>query len=125
MNWIRPLFWVAAAYDGILGVAFIVAGPALFAAFAMTPPNHWGYIHFPAGLLIVFAFMFAAVARRPQLNRNLIPYGIGLKGVYCTAVFFHWFSAGIPWVWKPFAFIDLAFGVLFWVAWTQLRPHPE
>ena len=52
----------------------------------MTPPNHLGYMQFPAALLIIFASMFVAVAWRPGRNANLILYGIRLKAAYCATV---------------------------------------
>jgi hypothetical protein len=112
------LFYVAAVYDAVLGVAFLTAAPALFEWVGVTPPNHFGYVHFPAALLIVFALMFVAIARQPAVNRSLIPYGILLKVSYCAVVFYHWLTAGIPYIWKPFAIADLAFLVLF--AWAYL-----
>jgi hypothetical protein len=115
---IRVLYVLAALYDGLLGLAFLFGGEALFEAYDVTPPNHFGYVQFPAALLIVFALMFAAVAARPFANRNLIPYGILLKVSYCSVAFYHWFSAGIPNMWKPFAVIDLVFLVLF--VWSYI-----
>lgn len=114
------LFWIAAAYDGILGAVFLVAPGALFAALNVTPPNHFGYVRFPAALLIVFALMFIAVAMKPAGNRNLIPYGILLKVSYCSVAFGYWFTQDIPFMWKPFAVIDLAFLVLFYLAYRTL-----
>lgn len=83
------LFVIAALYDGFLGLAFLFAGPQLFDLFNVTPPNHFGYVQFPAAILIIFALMFLAVALKPVQNRNLIPYGILLKVSYCGVVFFH------------------------------------
>jgi predicted membrane channel-forming protein YqfA (hemolysin III family) len=117
---IRLLFNIAALYDGILGLAFLFAGAQLFTHFQVTPPNHFGYIHFPAMLLIVFGLMFFAVARKPTENRNLIPYGILLKISYCATVFYHWFSTDIPNIWKPFAILDFAFIALFIWAYRAL-----
>ena len=110
---IRPLFAVAAIYDGVLGLAFLFAAKAIFDRFAVTPPNHWGYIHFPAALLLVFALLFAAVAVNPHRNRNLIPYGVLLKTSYCGVALWHWMAAGIPGMWKPFVVMDGVFLVLF------------
>jgi hypothetical protein len=118
---IRVLFVVAALYDGILGIAFLVAAPALFEWVGVTPPNHFGYVHFPAALLIVFALMFWAIARNPLVNRGLIRYGILLKVSYCGVAFYHWFTAGIPYIWKPFAIADLAFLVVFIWAYSALK----
>jgi len=118
---IRVLFIVAAVYDGLLGAAFLFASPALFEWFGVTPPNHYGYVQFPAALLIVFAVMYAAIAMDPVRNRNLIPYGMLLKVSYCGVVLFHWVTAGIPGLWKPFCIIDLVFLIFFVWAWLVLR----
>jgi len=117
---VSVLFYLAALYDGVLGVAFLVAAPALFDWVGVTPPNHFGYIHFPAALLIVFALLFLSIARHPEINRHLIPYGILLKISYCAVVFYHWFTAGIPFIWKPFAIADLVFLVVFIWAYAEL-----
>ncbi|MCD6393608.1 MAG: hypothetical protein J7M40_08875 [Planctomycetes bacterium] len=114
------LFLVAAIYDGILGGAFLIAPQALFKWLNVTEPNHYGYVHFPAALLIVFAVMFLSIALKPISNRRLIPYGIGLKLSYCGVVFWHWFGGGIPNIWKPFALCDVAFMVLFFLAHVYL-----
>ena len=116
------LFAIAAAYDGLLGLIGLFGTARLFQVFGVTPPNHAGYAQFPSALLIVFALMFVAVARNPAANRNLIPYGMLLKVSYCGVVFYHWASAGLPVMWKPFAIFDLVFLVLFAWAYTQLRP---
>jgi len=115
------LFIIAALYDGLLGIAFLFSADALFQGFQITPPNHFGYVHFPAALLIVFTLMFLAIARNPQGNRNLIPYGILLKVSYCSVVCYHWFTVGIPDPWKPFVFYDLVFLGLFTWAYISLR----
>jgi hypothetical protein len=118
---ISILFIIAALYDGILGVLFLFAGRSVFERLQVAPPNHPGYVQFPAALLIVFALMFCAIARNPLLNKNLIPYGMLLKVSYCGVVFFHWFATGIPNMWKPFALLDLAFLGLFIWAYVSLR----
>lgn len=114
---VAPLFYVAAAYDGILGLVFLFAAGPIYARFGVTPANHPGYVQFPAALLIVFALMFLAVARDPARNRNLIPYGMLLKAAYCGVVFAYWFGSGIPDMWKPFALGDAVFFLLFLWAW--------
>ena len=66
MNGTRPysiLFYVSALYDGVLGVGFLLAAPDLFARLGIPPLEHYGYIHFAAALLIVFALMFWTIAR--------------------------------------------------------------
>jgi len=117
---IRSLFVVAALYDGILGLAFLLRPEAVFTRFGVTPPNHFGYVQFPAALLIVFALLFLAIAQDAEANRNLIPFGILLKISYCGVVFAYWFTTGIPAMWKPFAIADLVFIVLFGWAYVSL-----
>ena len=123
---VRLLFVIAALYDGILGLLFLIAPLWMFQHFEITPPNHVGYVQFPAALLIIFALMFVNIARDPMRNRTLILYGILLKVAYCGVAFAHWATTDIPWVWKPFAIIDLVMLVLFAVAWKQLaaRANP-
>jgi hypothetical protein len=55
--------------------------------------------------------------------RILIPYGMGLKFSYCAVVFFHRFTGGIPSMWLPFAWFDLACLILFAVAWRKVNAH--
>jgi hypothetical protein len=117
------LFAVAALYDGLLGAAFLIYPRQLFEYFQVTPPNHYGYVQFPAAILIIFALMFLAVAVRPIANRNLIPYGILLKVSYCAVVFAYWFTAGLPNIWKPFAICDALFAIAFAAAALALS-HP-
>ena len=122
---VSPLFVIAALYDGLLGLLFLFAGASAFQWFDVTPPNHWGYVQFPAALLIVFAILFAMVAKDPVANRNLIPYGMLLKVSYCGVVFFHWFTGGIPDMWKPFAICDLVFlGLFIWAYQSLAKRSP-
>lgn len=113
---IRALFFVAGLYDGLLGLAFLLAAPAIFNRYGVALPNHPGYVQFPALLLMVFAWMFFAVAVSPFANRNLIFYGILLKLCYSGTVMYYWLTGGIPGMWKPFAVADLVFAALF--AWA-------
>jgi hypothetical protein len=113
----RGLFIVAGLYDGVLGLAFLLAGSAIFDHFGVERPNHAGYVQFPALVLLIFAWMFFAVAVNPRANRNLILYGILLKFSYSGTVFYYWLTTGVPGMWKPFAVIDLVFAALF--AWAM------
>ena len=124
-KWISPLFVVAALYDGVLGLVFLAAPNYLFDLCDVTRPNHPGYVQFPAALLIVFALMFAAVAKDPVGNRQLMIYGILLKLAYCALTSWYWVTTPsqsipkpLPDMWKPFLAIDLVMGLLF--AWAYL-----
>lgn len=124
--WIRGVFLLSGLYDGVLGIAFLGWGPRLFEAFRVPPPNHFGYVHFPALLLLVFGCMFLRIAGDPLRFRELMPYGIGLKAAYSGVVFYHSLTGGIPAIWVPFAWADLVFLVLFVLAWrTTPEPKPQ
>jgi len=117
---IKPFFLIAALYDGVLGVAFIVAPMQIFSMYGVEPVNHMGYVQFPALILILFAIMFYRVAMDPVRNRELILYGCGLKVSYCSLVFWYLLTTGIPSMWIPWAWADLVFLTLFIVSWRSL-----
>lgn len=119
------LFYIAALYDGVLGLAFLFAASTVFEWYAVTPPNHFGYVQFPAALLIVFAVLYFNIAKDLVRNRNLIFYGILLKVSYCSIVFYYWATSEIPNMWKPFAIFDLIFLIFFLLAYRGLRPVQE
>lgn len=120
-RWINPLFIVAGLYDGILGIIFLTLPLCIFSAAGVPPPNHIGYVQFPAMLLIVFAILFFNIAKDPLANRGLILYGILLKVSYCAVIFPHWLMGNMPSMWVPFAFFDLAFLVIFLIAHRALK----
>jgi hypothetical protein len=121
LSTIRGLFAIAALYDGVLGLLFLVAPNWIFTQTDITPPNHPGYVQFSAALLIIFGLMFLNIARDPGKHAPLILYGMLLKVAYCGVAFTYWISADIPWIWKPFAIIDLVMLALFAWAWNSLN----
>jgi hypothetical protein len=121
-HWIKVLFLVAGIYDGLLGAAFLFFGMAIFHRTGVTPPNHIGYIQFPALLLITFGIMFLRIAQDPLKNRELMWYGVALKASYTGVAFWHHLQGGIPMLWIPWAWIDLLFLILFLIAWKRTAP---
>ena len=119
-KWIPMLFWIAALYDGVLGLIFVMAPGYPFERFAVTPPNHMGYIQFPGALLLIFMLIFINIALNPVANRGLIIYGILLKVAYCGVSVGYWLTAELPGMWKPFTVADLAMGLLFILAYRKL-----
>ncbi len=117
--WIRILFLVSAIYDFVLGAAFIGWGPSLYRQFDVPAPQHFGYVHFCCLMLMIFGLMFLAVSVRPHANRNLIPFGVLLKAAYIGVTGYYWLNGDIPWVFKPFLFIDAAMLVGF--LWSYVR----
>ena len=124
-TWIRAVFAIAALYDGLIGLAFLVNAPAIFAYFDVTPPNHIGYVQFPALLLLLFGVLFARVAIAPRQHTDLMLYGGWLKLSYTGLVFYHQFQSGVPGMWQIFAWADLVFLVFFAMSWWQIRFRAE
>jgi hypothetical protein len=118
-DWRKGLFYISALYDGLLGLAFLCCWSRLFEHFHVTPPNHPGYVQFPALLLIIFGLLFLKIARDPEANRDLIVFGILLKIAYAGLVFWYHFKTGIPQMWMWCAYIDTAFLILFILAWRK------
>jgi len=117
---VKVLFVIAAVYDGVLGLLFLVAPGLAFGVFEVTPPNHFGYVQFPAILLLIFAAMFYRVATDPVGNRFLMLYGVVLKLGYCGLVFYYMLTTGVPGMWVPWAWADLAFLILFLWSWVSM-----
>ncbi len=119
-TFIKPLFLIAALYDGVLGIAFLIAPGAIFAMYGVEPPNHMAYVQFPALLLLLFAIMFWRVAMDPRRNRDLILYGCGLKVAYSGLAFWYEITTGVPSMWIPWAWADLVWLLLFVLSWRHL-----
>ena len=122
LTYVSWIFYAAGLYDGLLGMLAIFFSVKLFSFFHVTPPNHFGYVQFPGALLIVFAFMFFAIAQSPLEKRMLIPYGISLKISYVSVITWHWLFGIMPDMWKPFVICDIVFLALFiWAYFTSKR----
>ncbi len=118
INMVKGLFVIAALYDGILGLLFLLFPGLAFQIFEVVPPNHMAYVQFPAILLLIFAAMFYRVSRDPVANRFVMLYGVALKTGYSGLVFYYMLTTGVPAMWVPWAWADLVFLVLFLMSWN-------
>ena len=121
IKWIQILFLLAGVYELVLGIVFFLAPGWIFERYGVEPPNHFGYVQFPAMLLVLFGLMFLRIASDPLRYSELIVYGIGLKISYCAVAFGYQLTQGIPAMWIPWAWADLIFLALFSWAWTSTR----
>ena len=119
---ISLLFLIAAVYDFVIGLAFLLFGEPLFDAANIPYPNHWGYVRFGSLMLMIFGLMFFTIARHPVANRNMMPFGMLLKLSYVGIVSFYWLTTGCPFLFKPFAVIDFVMLILFFVAYRATAP---
>ena len=120
IRWIKLLLLVCGIYDLLLGAVVAIAPAAFFRIAGVTPPNHYGYVQFPALLLIIFGAMFLRAAADPVRRRDVIVYGMALKASYSGLVFWYELHGGVPALWIPWAWADLAFLLLFLVAWRTV-----
>jgi hypothetical protein len=112
----RLLLLVTGLYDGFFGMVFLLTAPAAFSICRIPAPSHWGYVHFAAALLLIFALMFFAASAHPAANRNLIAYGMLLKIAFVGVVAYHWTRGGVPFVFQILAVVDTAcFCTLGWI----------
>jgi hypothetical protein len=102
-------------------VAFLFFGLRIYQIAGVTPPNHIGYVQFPALLLIIFGVVFLRVPADPVRNRELMLYGVALKTSHAGVVFGHDLVSGIPKLGIPWAWADLAFLILFLLAWARTK----
>ena len=114
---IKAVFYLSALYDALIGATGILFPYIAFDMFDVTRPNHVGYVQFPAILLLIFGAMFYRVARDPVANRALMLYGVALKAGYSGLIFYYLLTTGVPAMFVPFAWADLAFLVLFVLSW--------
>jgi hypothetical protein len=117
---ISALFYFSALYDGLLGLAFLLAPLQIFDYFKVPPPNHLGYVQFAAMLLLIFALIFFQIAREPLKKKDLIIYGILLKISYCSVTTLYWLQGTLPEMWRPFTICDAFMGILYAAALAKL-----
>ncbi len=115
-DWVRPMFLVAAIYDLVLGIVFLVGYKPLMARLGMELPNHAGYILLPAALITIFGVGFWMIYRAPRRNRDIIKMGILFKFAYSGIVLWFYSRGEMPVLWAVFAAIDLVFLLLFAMA---------
>lgn len=117
--WTRLVLVASGIYDGLIGLAFLFAPATIFRTAGITPPNHFGYVQFPALILLIFGAMFLRIAADPVARREQILYGMALKLSYFGLVFWYQLHGGIPALWIPFAWADVAFFLLFFAGWRS------
>lgn len=116
---VKAVFVVGGLYDGLLGAVFFLVPAAVFSTAGVTPPNHFGYVRFPALILVIFGIMFLRIAANPLARREQMIYGMALKASYFSLVFWYQFHGGVPALWIPWAYADVIFFLLFVWAWKS------
>jgi hypothetical protein len=120
----RSFFLVAAIYDIVLGLAFLVAGETILDAIGMTLPPHIAYIQLAAIFVAVQGLSYLLAWRDPVTNTGVIWVGVVYKGTYAALVAWYLAVGLLPSVFfVPWAVIDLGFMLAFlWFLRGAARP---
>jgi hypothetical protein len=118
----RILFSVAAAFNLLVALPFLVAAPQFGRLIGMQPvPSDPLFAHLAGALALAFGWGYWRIARDPVANRPIIHVGIVGKSLVPLSVVLDWASGNTNW---PFALLvtgDLVFVALF-LDYLRRRP---
>jgi hypothetical protein len=110
----RTFFLVAALYDIVLGIGFVVAGEQILGAIAMALPPHVAYIQLAAVFILVQGLSYWLAYRDPFGNLGIVRVGVAYKAAYAGLAAWYLVIGALPSVFFiPWAIIDLGFLVGF------------
>lgn len=108
------LFLMAALYDGVLGVAFLLFYEPIFDALGVDPPDHASYVHLTAGYVAVQGLGYYFVWRNMLRNVDIVKVGAVYKFVYVAVAVYYLMSGELLHnIFAWFAAFDVAFLIGF------------
>jgi len=114
LGFYRGVFLVAAAYDIVLGAAFIFFYKPILDALDITPPDNKSYIHLAAVFVLVQGISYLFAYRNLVGNADLIRVGIVYKAAYAlVAIYYLAIDDLLHWVFFLFGVLDFGFMLLF------------
>ena len=127
-RWYRTLFWIAAAYDVALGIAFLFFATPIFEWIGIedTLPEYTSYISLIAAFLFVIGVAYALIAMGDLYrNRDLITVGILYKVAYFSVALWYLIDGVYPHIlfFYVFGLADLVFAVAMTECRLYLRSH--
>ena len=123
---VRPLFLLAALYDGVLGAAFLFFLGPIFAALGAAPPDDPVYARLIAAFVFVQGLGYVYVALAPRRNVDLVKVGAVYKAAYIVVALLALGEGDLPhglFAWL--AAVDLLFlaGFLWFLAAAGRAEH--
>ena len=110
----QGVFIVAAWYDFILGAAFFLFYPSIYALFTVQLPENPGYLHLAAAFVFVQGIGYYFVYRNMERNFDIVKIGAIYKAAYTAVAFYYWAVGQLPHpLFAAFGAIDLIFLLLF------------
>ncbi|MGE0598108.1 MAG: hypothetical protein AB7J35_13245 [Dehalococcoidia bacterium] len=124
LSFYKMVFAIAAAYDIILGAAFIFLYDPILDALDITQPDNASYIHLAAVFVLVQGVSYVFAWQDLFGNVGLIRTGIIYKGAYFLVAFYYLVTDDLlHWVFFAFGVADLGFMLLFIGALTAIRAN--
>lgn len=116
-------FVVVGIYDVLLGGAFALFYKSIFGALSIALPNHPGYIYVPALFLISGGIGEFLIARNMLKNVDLVIMRLLMKLSFAIAVFYAYFTGGIPNIFLIIASLSIIGVVknLMFIRWAKLQ----
>ena len=114
LNFFRGVFIGAAAFDGVLGLAFFFLYGPIFQQLDIPLPDNTSYIHLTAAFVFVQGVGYWFVYRNPLRNIDLVKVGVVYKVIYsAVALYYLVINDLLHAVFAWFAAFDVVFLVLF------------
>lgn len=114
LRFYRGVFFVAALYDLILGVAFLLLYPWIYGLLGIPLPTEPAYLQMAAAFVVVQGIMYVLVYRDMERNRDLILVGAIYKAAYAVVSLYHLGVGDLPHgLFAVFGVLDIGFMILF------------
>lgn len=117
---IKALFFIMALYYALLGIIFAFIPASFFDLFAVTYPNHWGYVHVLGFTSFIWSLMSWNVSINPIKNRNLISYLALMHIFYTAGIFVDSGLFGMPTIWVYMAYASALNGLIYFAIYFLL-----
>lgn len=110
----RWFFLIAALYDIVLGIVFLVGGETVLDAIGMTLPPHIAYIQLAAVFVFVQGLSYLFPWRDAWSNTGIVWVGVAYKAGYAALAAYYLLLGTLPSnFFIPWAISDLCFMVGF------------
>ena len=111
LGFYRKFFLFAAIYDALLGLSFFLFYERVYGWFAITPPNHPGYVQLPAIFIAIMGLADYYVYLDIVRNRDIVKIRILMKLAFSLLCFYHYFFGSLPTLWVSIAVFNFVFVV--------------
>lgn len=121
LRFCRGVFFVAAAYDLVLGAIFLFLYPWAYGVLGIGLPAEPAYLQMAAAFVLVQGIMYVLVYRNLERNRDLILVGAIYKASYAAISLYHLGVGDLPHVaFAVFGVLDIVFMILFAICLGRL-----